>query len=119
MIKKNPSKSSAKREQSYHLSLPGATKMFRPTWAEINRDAFTKNIQKIRSLLKPQTKILAVVKANAYGHTALPISKLAEKSVSMLGVSSIEEGIALRAGGIRKDILILGSIYPLENLTEV
>ncbi|MHB9154551.1 MAG: alanine racemase [Endomicrobiales bacterium] len=91
--------------------------MYRPTWVEIDRTAFTNNVKTVSSCLKSGTRILAVVKANAYGHMAAPLSRLAVKSgASSLGVSSIEEGIALRESGITCPILILGSIYPLENL---
>jgi alanine racemase len=91
--------------------------VLRPTWAEIDRKAFKKNLKKISSLLKPRTKIIAVVKANAYGHMALPLSEDAlRRGAWALGVSSIEEGLALREGGIKGKILILGSIFPLANL---
>lgn len=88
----------------------------RPTWVEINRKAFLNNLKSIRSFLKPKTKLLAVVKANAYGHLAVPLSELALKNGAFcLGVSSIEEGIDLRKSGIKGKILVLGSIYPLSN----
>lgn len=91
--------------------------LLRPTWAEIDGRAFKKNIAAIAACLKRSTKIIAVVKANAYGHMAAPLSAIAGKrGVAMLGVSSIEEGISLREDGIKAPILILGSIFPLENL---
>ncbi|MFC1501513.1 alanine racemase [Elusimicrobiota bacterium] len=93
---------------------PCCNKIYRPTWAEINLKNFQKNIKTISSLLKRKTDILAVVKANAYGHMAIPLSKIAAKSgVKILGVSSLEEGIFLRDAGIKQKILILGSLYPL------
>lgn len=97
----------------------GAAKhqIYRPTWVEINLSAFQKNIRALRSHIGKKPKILAVVKANAYGHMAAPLSKLALKEgASALGVASIEEGIALREAGISGPILIMGSIFPLENL---
>ncbi len=96
------------------------TAFYRPTWAEINTTAFNHNLSFIKSRLHSKTKILAVVKANAYGHMVVPIARLAEKAgVAMLGVASIEEGIYLREHGIKMPILILGSIYPLDNLAVV
>lgn len=63
---------------------------------------------------------MAVVKANAYGHSAVHLSKTALKSgADLLGVSSIEEGIQLRQNKIKSEILILGSIYPLENIHSI
>ena len=60
---------------------------------------------------------MAVVKANAYGHGSVALSAAALKSgAAALGVSSLEEGIALRESEIKAKILILGSIFPLENL---
>lgn len=104
------------RGESFVLSLPTAKKAYRPTHVQIDTKAFLRNIQAVRSALDPKTKMLAVVKANAYGHMAVPLMRLAERNFDMLGVSSIEEGIALRDGGVKKPILIMGSIYPLENL---
>jgi alanine racemase len=93
------------------------TPVLRPAWAEIDLKSFKTNLRKIQSFIKPRTKIIAVVKANAYGHMALPLSETALRHGAWaLGVSSIEEGIALREGGIKGRILILGSIFPLENL---
>ena len=116
MVKNKTIKSVPGRGESFVLSLPPAKKAYRPTVVQIDTGAFLKNIAAVRSILEPKTKMLAVVKANAYGHMAIPLLRLAEKHFAMLGVSSIEEGIALRDGGIKKDILIMGSIYPLENL---
>ena len=92
-------------------------KTYRPTWVEINQKAFISNIKTMRSLCKKNTKLLAVVKANAYGHMSIVLSKLAlEHGADYLGVSSIEEGIELRENSIKAPILILGSLYPFDNL---
>jgi alanine racemase len=97
-------------------SKPSNNHIYRPTWVEINRPAFEHNIKSIKSCLKKKTKFLAVVKANAYGHMSVPLSKLALKNGAYaLGVSSIEEGIELRKNGIGSKILVLGSVYPLVN----
>ncbi len=90
--------------------------LLRPTWVEIDIRAFQRNLRAISAFLKKGTRVLAVVKANAYGHAAVPLSRAAVKSgVAMLGVSSLEEGIALRDAGITGPILIMGSLFPLEN----
>lgn len=78
-------------------------------WAEINLDAVKNNILEIKKILKPETKILGVVKADAYGHGFLEVSKvLIENGADSLGVAFIDEAIQLRDCGIDKPILILG-----------
>lgn len=78
------------------------------TWAEIDIDKIEKNIDIIKSLLPEGCGIIGVVKADAYGHGAVMISKTLEKVVTYFAVSSLHEGIQLRKCGITKDILILG-----------
>lgn len=88
-------------------------------WAEVNLDAIRNNIQEIRRYVKPRTKILGVVKADAYGHGFLEVSKtLIENGASELGVAFIDEAIQLRRCGIDKPILILGHT-PLEYAREL
>jgi alanine racemase len=80
--------------------------------AEIDLDAICHNIQKTRELLKPQTKLMAVVKADGYGHGAVPIAKVLAPLVEAFGVAIVEEGIELRKAGITKPILVLGYTQP-------
>ncbi|MBI4676925.1 MAG: alanine racemase [Elusimicrobia bacterium] len=89
----------------------------RPTWAEISLPALRANLKRLRSRLPSKTKLLFVVKGDAYGHGALACSRLAQRSgvVDWLGVSSVEEGAALRDAGVRLPILVLGSLYPFES----
>ena len=96
----------------------------RPVWAEIRLSALAHNIKAIRrhidsgetrSAKRPQRKILAVVKANAYGHGAVPVSRaLAKAGADWFGVTSTAEGIELREGKIRKPILVLTGFWPGE-----
>jgi alanine racemase len=89
---------------------------FRPTWAEISRGAFSSNLKSIASSVNSGTRVLAVLKADGYGHGALPLAEAAvQGGVFGIGVSSLEEGIHLREGGIKAPILILAGIFPLEN----
>ena len=82
---------------------------YRPTWAEVNLDNLEHNLKKIGSLLRPNTKTLVTVKADAYGHGLIPVSKrLVASGVDFLGVASIDEGIKLRKAGIKTPILVLG-----------
>lgn len=84
---------------------------YRPTWAEINLDNLGHNFFRIKKMLKPHTKIMTTVKADAYGHGLIPVSnKLVSCGVDFLGVASIDEGIALRKAGITLPILVLGLI---------
>lgn len=81
----------------------------RPVWLEINLDAIAHNVKKIRQIVGKNTQIIAVVKANAYGHGAIEVSEtLLENGVTMLGVGVIEEGVVLRQAGITAPILVCG-----------
>ena len=87
----------------------------RPVWAEISLKAILKNLQVIRRHIGPKPKILAVVKSNAYGLGAVPISKALQKAgVEWFGVTCANEGIELRESGIRKRILVLTGFWPGE-----
>lgn len=78
-------------------------------WIEIDLDNLENNINEIKKIILPKTKIMAVVKANAYGHGALLISKkLSEIGITDFAVATLEEGIYLRENGIKGNILILG-----------
>ncbi len=90
--------------------MPDKSKIgFRPTWAEINLKNLEHNFKEVKSRLRPQIKILVTVKADAYGHGLIPVSKrLAAKGADFLGVASIDEGIKLRNAGVKIPILILG-----------
>ena len=88
-------------------------KIFRPIWAEIDCDNLSHNYSLIRKAVGPDVKIMAVVKADAYGHGAVQAAKvLASAGADMFGVASVEEGRQLREAGIQDDILILGYSQP-------
>ena len=85
---------------------------------EISRAALVHNIREFRRLVGPRRKFLAVVKANAYGHGLSLVARVAaESGVDWLGVNSVEEGAALRDGGLNLPILVLG-YAPLRDLGE-
>jgi alanine racemase len=87
----------------------------RPVWAEISLEAILQNLRVIRKHVGAQRKILAVVKSNAYGLGAVPISKALQKAgTEWFGVTCANEGIELREAGIRKRILILTGFWPGE-----
>jgi alanine racemase len=85
----------------------------RPTIAEINLKALEFNYRQVQKRVAPDTKILGVVKADAYGHGALPVSlRLEQLGIEYLGVSIPEEGVELRTGGVKAPILVMGGIFP-------
>lgn len=84
----------------------------RPTWAEIDLDALAHNFSVIRERVGPGVKILAAVKANAYGHGSVECSRRLEKEgVDWFGVALPEEGAELRDAGITKPILCMGGAW--------
>ncbi len=84
----------------------------RPTIAQIDLDALAFNFRQLQKRVPKGVRILAVVKADAYGHGALPISRKLEKlGVEYLGVAIAEEGAELRKGGVKAPILVLGGIF--------
>ena len=80
-----------------------------PITAEINLPAFKNNIQEIRRIVKPETKIIAVVKANAYGHGIVKMAKTALKfGADSLAVARTTEAIQLRKNDVYSSILVFG-----------
>lgn len=86
--------------------------------ANINLDTIIHNVAEVRKNIKKETGIFAVVKADGYGHGAVPIARAIDNDVEAYAVAIVEEGIELREAGITKPILILGYTAP-ELLTEV
>lgn len=95
----------------------------RPVWAEVRLGALTHNIKAIRRHINGNggtnggraRKILAIVKANAYGHGSVPVSRaLARAGADWFGVTCTAEGMELREGKIRKPILVLTGFWPGE-----
>ena len=76
----------------------------RRTWAEIDLDAIAHNLREIQKFTSGNARIMAVVKADAYGHGALQVARSAlENGASWLAVSVLEEVLELRTGGISTD----------------
>lgn len=83
------------------------------TEAVIDLDAISANLGAIRNLLPPGVAVLAVVKANAYGHGGIEASRaLVAAGADALGVAYVEEGILLRRAGIRTPMLVMGPTPP-------
>ena len=80
-------------------------------WVEIDKNALVHNVREIRRLLSPQTQLMAVVKADAYGHGAIGVAKtFLQAGASWLAIATLTEGIELRQAGITAPILILGAV---------
>ncbi|MCF8012004.1 MAG: alanine racemase [Clostridiales bacterium] len=79
-------------------------------WAEIDLDAVAQNIRALKALAAPGTKLMAVVKAGAYGHGSVEVSRTALKNgADWLAVARTEEGICLRKSGIDAPVLVFGT----------
>lgn len=84
----------------------------RPTWAEIHLDNLVANFKQIKSVVTPTARVMAIVKANAYGHGAVECAKtLAREGADWFGVAMPEEGIQLRNADITQPILCLGGFW--------
>lgn len=82
--------------------------MIRPVWAEIDLDAIAANLAAIKTRLAPETKVMAIVKANAYGHGLIPVARKARQAgADRLGVALVEEALELREAGLDIPIHIL------------
>ena len=82
-------------------------------YATVNLDAIVKNLENMKTNIQEDTKIIAVLKADGYGHGAVPIAKHIEPLPYLWGiaVATVEEGMILRKNGITKPILILGYTF--------
>ena len=97
------------------MSMKKSIPLGRPTVGEVDLGALEFNYRQIKKRIPEDVKLLAVVKADAYGHGAIPVSLRLEKSgVEYLGVAIPEEGVELRKGGVKAPILVLGGIFGAE-----
>ncbi len=89
--------------------------ILRPTVAEVDLKKMARNLHKVRERVG-NVKILTLLKANAYGHGAVPVGLYLQENnlCDFFGVASVEEGLALREAGVTLPVLVLGSIYPFE-----
>lgn len=85
----------------------------RPTWAEIDLSALRHNLQQAINVCPPGQRILAVVKADAYGHGAVAVSQALQSfGIKDFAVATLEEALELRNAGIADNLLVLGSCFP-------
>ncbi len=89
-------------------------------WVEIDLTALAHNIHQIRRLLLPHTDLMAVVKADAYGHGAVTVAQtVLQAGATWLGVATIPEGIELREAGIEAPILVMGATHTAEQIRAI
>jgi alanine racemase len=86
-------------------------------WAEVDLVALRHNAQVARDRIGPQSALLAVVKADGYGHGMVEIARALRDSAELFGVADLQEALTLREGGISHPILILGPALPEERAT--
>lgn len=96
----------------------GDVARFRPTWAEIDLGAFTRNVGAISGSLPAGSRLIAVLKANGYGHGAIELARrCVPDRVAMIATALLEEALELRRAGIALPLLVLGPLT-LEQIVE-
>ena len=89
-------------------------------WVEIDQNALSNNVRQFKRLLKRDTDLMAVVKADAYGHGAVRVAQMAlDAGAKWLAIATLGEGIELREAGITAPILILGAINTPEEVRAI
>ena len=83
-------------------------KQYDRTYAKIDLQAIRHNIRELKGSVRRGTKVMGIVKADAYGHGAVPVAKAIEEFADAYGVATIQEAIELREAGLQQMILILG-----------
>ncbi|MEW6336146.1 MAG: alanine racemase [Acidobacteriota bacterium] len=85
------------------------------SWVEVSGAALRANLRLLRAPLRPETSVLAVIKANAYGHGAVEVARMCvAEGVEMLGVHSAPEVVALRRAGVSAPVLVMGYVTPAQ-----
>ncbi|WP_453992214.1 alanine racemase [Bacillus nitroreducens] len=91
------------------------TQFYRDTWAEVDLDCIFENVQNLKNFLPAQVDIMAVVKANAYGHGDAEVAKTAlEAGATSLAVAFLDEALSLRRKGVDVPILVIGASRPTD-----
>ena len=95
------------------MSLPDSLRGKRPTWVEVDLNRLESNFLALRKLLPGSLKIMAVIKADAYGHGAAPVAlRLQQLGVDALAVAILEEALVLRKAGVTCPLLLLNGFWP-------
>lgn len=97
------------------IPLEAAPAIAAPAWIDIDLDAIAHNTRAFRRLLPASCRLVAVVKANAYGHGMVRVARTAlQHGAHELAVASVQEGAQLRAAGVTQPILVAGPVVPAE-----
>jgi alanine racemase len=90
-----------------------STELYRPTFAEVDLDAYDRNIAAVRARLPEGSRVIAVLKADGYGHGLAELARRCEAGgVAMIAVALLEEALQVTAAGVRLPVLILGALTP-------
>jgi alanine racemase len=92
--------------------------MFEPTTVCIDLEALSNNLRRVKSAA-PKSKVLAMIKCNAYGHGAIEVAKKIEPEVGMFGVMFLKEALELHHAGIKKPLVILTGFFDGEELKTI
>lgn len=89
-------------------------KTYSRVYARVDLDAIAYNLEQMKGNLKPETQVMAVIKADGYGHGAVQIAEMLEGIEYVWGfaVATLDEAVVLRTEGIKKPILVLGCVFP-------
>lgn len=89
-------------------------KTYSRVYARIDLDAIVSNVKQMKKNLMDNTKMMAVIKADGYGHGAVPIAQMLEKIDYIWGfaVATLDEAVVLKSEGIKKPVLVLGCVFP-------
>ena len=95
------------------MSLPDSLRGRRPTWVEVDLNRLESNFLALRKVLPRPVKIMAVIKADAYGHGGSPVAlRLQQLGVDALAVAILEEALVLRKAGVNCPLLLLNGFWP-------
>ena len=97
------------------MSTVSELESMRPTWAEIDLDAFERNVAAVAGMLPDRSRLVAVLKADGYGHGAVELARRCRPElVAMIATALLEESLELRSAGIRLPLLVLGPVTPAQ-----
>ncbi len=89
-------------------------------WVEIDTQAIKNNIQAIQNELKAESRLIAVIKANAYGHGAVELARiLCQNGIDFFGLTYLEEALEIRQAGLTTDILLFSPLINFRYLPVV
>ena len=89
-------------------------KTYSRVYARVDLDAIASNMERMKRNLGKDTKIIAVIKADGYGHGAVQIAQILENVDYIWGyaVATLDEAVELKSEGMRKPVLVLGCVFP-------